>query len=156
MVRQPLLRAALLASLLAGCSASNDALDARLARDELALEQQIEALEERAREGDAAAAYELAARFYDGLGVEADHPRAARYYAQAADAGVAGAQFSLGVLHENGDGVISRREFVALIESLLHKNEVGFSSNIFKRFDANHDNVISRDELIDMIVELAL
>ena len=70
MVLQPLLLAALLASLLAGCSASNDALDARLARDELALEQQFEALEERAREGDAAAAYELAARFYDGRGVE--------------------------------------------------------------------------------------
>lgn len=106
MVRPPLLLAALLASLLAGCSASNDPLDARLARDELALEQQIEALEERAREGDAAAAYELAARYFDGFGVEADHPRAARYYRQAADAGVAGAQFSLGVLHENGDGVI--------------------------------------------------
>ena len=57
---------------------------------------------------------------------------------------------------ENGDGVISRREFVALIESLLDKQEMGFSSNIFKRFDANHDNAISRDELIDMIVELAI
>ncbi len=57
---------------------------------------------------------------------------------------------------ENKDGVISRREFVALIESLLQQEEVGFSSNIFKRFDANHDNVISREELIDMIVELAL
>jgi Ca2+-binding EF-hand superfamily protein len=57
---------------------------------------------------------------------------------------------------ENGDGVISRREFVALIESLLDKQEMGFSSNIFKRFDANHDNAISRDELVDMIVELAI
>ena len=34
---------------------------------------------------------------------------------------------------ENGDGVISRREFVALVESLLDKQELGFSSNIFKR-----------------------
>ena len=57
---------------------------------------------------------------------------------------------------ENGDGVISRREFVALIQSLTDERELGFSSNIFKRFDANHDNVISREELIDMIVELAL
>lgn len=60
------------------------------------------------------------------------------------------------VFDENNDGVISRREFVALIESLLDKREMGFSSNIFKQFDTNHDNVISRDELIDMIVELAL
>ena len=57
---------------------------------------------------------------------------------------------------ENKDGVISRREFVALVESLLHKREIGFSSDIFNKFDANHDNVISREELIDMIVELAL
>ena len=57
---------------------------------------------------------------------------------------------------ENKDGVISRREFVALVESLLHKREIGFSSDIFRKFDSNHDNVISREELIDMIVELAL
>ena len=60
------------------------------------------------------------------------------------------------VFDENGDGVISRREFVALIEALLDKHEIGFSSDIFNKFDANHDNVISRDELIDMVIELAL
>ena len=60
------------------------------------------------------------------------------------------------VFDENGDGVISRREFVALVESLLQQREIGFSSDLFKKFDANHDNVISREELIDMIVELAL
>ena len=57
---------------------------------------------------------------------------------------------------ENGDGVISRGEFVRLAESLLYKKEIGFSSDIFKRFDANHDNQISRDELIDMVIDLAL
>lgn len=60
------------------------------------------------------------------------------------------------VFDEDGDGVISRREFVALAKSLIETNELGFSSSLFKQFDANHDNVISRDELIDMIVELAL
>jgi Ca2+-binding EF-hand superfamily protein len=60
------------------------------------------------------------------------------------------------IFDENRDGVISRREFVALVESLLHQKGVGFSSNIFKKFDANYDNAISREELIDMIVELAL
>jgi guanylate cyclase activator 1 len=60
------------------------------------------------------------------------------------------------VFDENQDGVISRREFIALAESLLHHKEIGFSSDIFKKFDTNHDNVISKDELIEMIVELAL
>jgi guanylate cyclase activator 1 len=60
------------------------------------------------------------------------------------------------VFDENRDGVISRREFVALVDSLLHQKEIGFSSDIFRRFDTNHDNVISKDELIDMIIELAL
>jgi guanylate cyclase activator 1 len=60
------------------------------------------------------------------------------------------------VFDENKDGIISRREFVALVESLLHQKEIGFSSDIFRKFDANHDNVISKEELVDMIVELAL
>ena len=57
---------------------------------------------------------------------------------------------------ENGDGVISKREFVALVESLLHQKQIGFSSDIFRKFDTNHDNAISREELVDMIIELAL
>ena len=60
------------------------------------------------------------------------------------------------VFDENKDGVISRREFVDLVESLLGKKEIGLSSDIFRKFDTNHDNVISKQELIDMIVELAL
>jgi len=60
------------------------------------------------------------------------------------------------VFDENKDGVISRREFVALIESLLHQKEIGFSGDIFRKFDTNHDNVISKEELVDMIIELAL
>ena len=60
------------------------------------------------------------------------------------------------VFDENKDGVISRREFVALVESLLHQKEIGFASDIFRKFDVNHDNAISKEELIDMIIELAL
>ena len=60
------------------------------------------------------------------------------------------------IFDENRDGVISRREFIDLAESLLHQKGLSFSSDIFKHFDINHDNVISREELIDMIVELAL
>ena len=60
------------------------------------------------------------------------------------------------VFDENRDGVISRREFIALAEDLLHQKGIGFTSDIFKQFDKNHDNVISKEELIDMIVELAL
>jgi len=60
------------------------------------------------------------------------------------------------VFDENKDGVISRREFVALVECLLHQKQIGLSSDIFRKFDTNHDNVISKEELIDIIVELAL
>jgi Ca2+-binding EF-hand superfamily protein len=56
----------------------------------------------------------------------------------------------------NGDGVISKGEFVELAESLLHQKGMNFSSDLFKQFDANHDNVISKEELIDMVLELAL
>lgn len=56
----------------------------------------------------------------------------------------------------NNDGVISRGEFVALAEALLHEKGMNFSSSLFKQFDKNHDNVISRDELIDLVIELAL
>ncbi len=57
---------------------------------------------------------------------------------------------------ENKDGYISRREFIALAESLLNQKGVGFTSDLFREFDKNHDNRISREELIDMIVDLAL
>ena len=60
------------------------------------------------------------------------------------------------IFDENQDGVISRREFIALAESLLHQKGLSFSSDIFNHFDTNHDNAISREELTDMIVELAL
>ena len=60
------------------------------------------------------------------------------------------------VFDVNGDGVISRGEFIALAKSLLYENDFQFSSDIFKQFDANHDNVISKDELIAMVIELAL
>jgi len=56
----------------------------------------------------------------------------------------------------NQDGVISKGEFIALAEALLHQKGLRFSSDIFKQFDKNHDNVISREELIDLVLELAL
>jgi len=60
------------------------------------------------------------------------------------------------VFDDNKDGVISRGEFISLVESLLQQQGLNFSSDIFKQFDANHDNVISKDELIEMVLELAL
>ena len=60
------------------------------------------------------------------------------------------------VYDENQDGVLSRREFIALVENLLQQKGLGISSEIFNRFDANHDNAISKEELTDMIIELAL
>jgi Ca2+-binding EF-hand superfamily protein len=56
----------------------------------------------------------------------------------------------------NNDGRISRGEFVALAECLLFQKGVKFSSDIFKKYDADHDNYISREELIDLVIELAI
>ena len=56
----------------------------------------------------------------------------------------------------NNDGVISRGEFISLVECLLHERGFHFSSDIFERFDANHDNAISREEMINRLPDLAL
>ena len=60
------------------------------------------------------------------------------------------------VFDVNQDGVISRGEFIALAEALLHKKGFNFSSDIFKQFDVNHDNAISKDEMVNLVLELAL
>jgi len=60
------------------------------------------------------------------------------------------------VFDEDKDGVISRSEFVELIECLLQDKGIRMCETIFNRFDTNHDNSISRAELKDMVIELAL
>lgn len=60
------------------------------------------------------------------------------------------------VFDVNDDGIISKGEFIALAECLLHEKGFNFSSDIFKQFDANHDNAISKEEMIDLVLELAL
>jgi len=55
--------------------------------------------------GDAAAAYEVAARFAEGRGVPTDLEEAARWYERAASKGLAPAQFRYASLLEKGRGV---------------------------------------------------
>ncbi|NEZ04262.1 EF-hand domain-containing protein [Wenzhouxiangella sp. XN201] len=56
----------------------------------------------------------------------------------------------------NGDGVLSRGEFVELVRCLTGEHGVGVSSKIFDEFDADHDGAISRDEALEMIIQYAL
>ncbi|WP_376694702.1 EF-hand domain-containing protein [Wenzhouxiangella sp. EGI_FJ10305] len=56
----------------------------------------------------------------------------------------------------NGDGVLSRGEFVELVRCLTGEHGLGVSSKIFDEFDLDHDGVISRDEALEMIIEYAL
>ncbi len=56
----------------------------------------------------------------------------------------------------NGDGVLSRGEFVELVRCLTGEHGVGVSSKIFDQFDADHDGRISRDEALEMIIQFAL
>jgi guanylate cyclase activator 1 len=60
------------------------------------------------------------------------------------------------VFDENKDGVISRSEFVELIDVLLQDKGIRMCESIFNRFDKNHSNSISKDELKEMVIELAL
>jgi localization factor PodJL len=63
------------------------------------------ALRAAAAAGDAAAQYEVAARYADGRGVPASLEEAARWYERSAAQGIAPAQFRLGSLYEKGQGV---------------------------------------------------
>jgi hypothetical protein len=54
------------------------------------------------------------------------------------------------------DGVINRGEFVELIDCLLQDKGIRMCETIFNKFDTNHDNSISKDELKAMVIELAL
>ena len=53
----------------------------------------------------------------------------------------------------NGDGKLSRGEFVEVVRYLLGEHGIQTSSRIFERFDSNHDNGITPEELVDLIEE---
>ncbi|MEY8215359.1 MAG: EF-hand domain-containing protein [Colwellia sp.] len=60
------------------------------------------------------------------------------------------------VFDEDKDGVINRTEFVELIDVLLQDKGISMCESIFNRFDVNHSNSISKSELKEMVIELAL
>jgi localization factor PodJL len=62
-------------------------------------------LRSAALHGDAAAAFEIGARYAEGKGVAVNYSEAAKWYDRAARAGVVPAMFRLGTLHEKGLGV---------------------------------------------------
>jgi len=65
----------------------------------------IQALTEKAEQGDAAAQNKLGEAYEYGKGVDQDLHEAAYWYKKAAGKGLADAQFNLGVLYGAGDGV---------------------------------------------------
>ena len=60
------------------------------------------------------------------------------------------------IFDENKDGILSRSEFVELIDCLLRDRGIQMCESIFHKFDKNHDNGISKEELTEMIIDLAL
>ncbi len=54
----------------------------------------------------------------------------------------------------NQDGVLSRGEFVDLVDCMLNERGVHVSSKIFKQFDTNQDGVISKPELLVLVQEM--
>jgi Ca2+-binding EF-hand superfamily protein len=57
---------------------------------------------------------------------------------------------------DNGDGVLSRREFNELIDAMIGTHGAKTHKEIFDRFDRDHDNGISKDELVELVIEYAL
>ncbi len=49
----------------------------------------------------------------------------------------------------NQDGVISKREFVSLVDELLHERGLGKSSKILDEYDFNENGVMDFDEFED-------
>ena len=60
------------------------------------------------------------------------------------------------IYDKNRDGVISRGEFVELVECLLDEKVMHISSKLLAQFDTNHDGVISKSELLVLINEMLL
>ena len=65
----------------------------------------VEWFTKAARQGNAAAQYNLGYCYYFGEGVEKDIVEALKWYRKAAEQGVVLAQRNLGLSYENGDGV---------------------------------------------------
>lgn len=72
--------------------------DAKLSAD-------LISLETRAMEGNAAAQHDLATLYASGKNVTQDYKRAAYWFAQAADGGIANAAYNLGVMFQQGLGL---------------------------------------------------
>ena len=72
----------------------------------------IDALRARAEEGDADAQADLGFRYSQGRGVREDDVEAVRWYRLAAYPGYASAQFNVGVMYANGEGLVSSRHGV--------------------------------------------
>ncbi|MGV8839974.1 MAG: peptidoglycan-binding protein [Bauldia sp.] len=66
-------------------------------------------LRQAAAEGDAAALYEVGARYAEGRGVDRDSAEAATWFERAANRGLAVAQYRLGTMYEGGVGVEESR-----------------------------------------------
>jgi len=78
---------------------------ANLSADLARVPANLDGLRQAAIEGDGAAVYDLATRFFDGRGVGRDIALSQKLYEALAQAGYAPAQYKLGGLHEKGIGV---------------------------------------------------
>jgi localization factor PodJL len=78
---------------------------ARMASVEVPAEAGPLPLREAAATGDAKALFEVATRYAEGRGMQADLAKAAAWYEKSAEAGFAPAQYRIGNMYEKGTGV---------------------------------------------------
>ena len=74
----------------------------------------LQALQQKAENGDPEAQYTLGTMYYDGSGVTQDYQIAASWMGKAAEQGLAKAQTFLGYLYETGEGVTQDYEKAVL------------------------------------------
>lgn len=86
----------------------------------------------KAIQGDAEALVNLAFMHYCGLHVEQDHEKAFDYYLQAAQKNNVTAQFSLGTMYENGEGIPSNLS-EAYFWYLIAENQKDIDSQRLRR-----------------------
>ena len=53
----------------------------------------------------------------------------------------------------NNDGVISKAEFIELVEVLLNERGIGKSSSIMQEFDFNKNGVIDFEEFKALVID---
>lgn len=87
---------------------------------------EMQSLTMKAEQGDAVAQYNLAEKYYNGVGISLNYEKAVYWYKKAAGQGNLDAEYSLGFCYKNGKGVF--KNFRRAVKLLKHAAEQGHAN----------------------------